>query len=309
MKDRIPLSVYLVILFIMAQTVGILILQEYIDFESTQGSGNTTLIESAYVVVPPKVENESLSFILIIVALIAGTALILLLIKLGRMLIWKLWFFLSVSIALVFAFYPFLLHVFSANVSLVIAIVIALTGAFFKIFRPVMFVHTFTELFMYGGLAALFVPIIDLTAAVSMLLILSVYDFYMVNKSGQMVTLAQAQLKHQVLAGLYVSRTNDLPKPVELGEGEQVEVKKGRSSQAMIGGGDIAFPMFFAGALMKANWVGISPFQTGIIAAICATLGIIMLFAFSRQQKFYPAIPFITAGCMMALGIMLALYT
>jgi presenilin-like A22 family membrane protease len=105
-----------------------------------------------------------------------------------------------------------------------------------------------------------------------------------------MVNLAKYQIKTmKVFTGFFIPY---LPKGMKLsktGKGKKVKV-----SIAILGGGDVAFPLIFAGVVYRA--VGLIP-ALMIIAG--ATLSLILLFIYSKKGKFYPAMPFLTAGCML----------
>ena len=67
---------------------------------------------------------------------------------------------------------------------------------------------------------------------------------------------------------------------------------------AILGGGDVVFPIITAGVMLMAQ---------GIVSAILviagATLGLSYLFFFAEKKKFYPAMPFITLGILVGLGV------
>jgi len=65
---------------------------------------------------------------------------------------------------------------------------------------------------------------------------------------------------------------------------------------AVLGGGDIGFPLIFAGVVLK-EW-GLLP---SLIIPIFALIALAGLFYFSKEKKFYPAMPFISAGCFVGL--------
>ena len=81
---------------------------------------------------------------------------------------------------------------------------------------------------------------------------------------------------------------------------------------AILGGGDVIFPIITSGVVLMTQFVnlpfGLKPFIGGFIPALFvifgATLGLTLLFLFSEKKKFYPAMPFITAGIF--LGIILS---
>jgi len=110
------------------------------------------------------------------------------------------------------------------------------------------------------------------------LIIISVYDLIAVYKTKHMIALAEFQTKMKLFAGLYIPYKN---------------------KEAILGGGDIAFPLMFAGVLLK---------QFGNIAFMVpfiVTLSLFCLFLLTRKNKFYPAMPFLTIGCFMAYAILL----
>ena len=61
---------------------------------------------------------------------------------------------------------------------------------------------------------------------------------------------------------------------------------------------NIGFPLIFAGVILK-EW----GFWQSLIIPFFAALGLGLLFWKSKKKKFYPAMPFISAGCFIGLGI------
>jgi presenilin-like A22 family membrane protease len=88
--------------------------------------------------------------------------------------------------------------------------------------------------------------------------------------------------------------------------------KKIRVNIAILGGGDVIFPLISAGVILtmkKAPW-GLPHFAEIISKGLLlpaifiiagATLGLALLFMFSEKKKFYPAMPFITAGILVGM--------
>ena len=74
-------------------------------------------------------------------------------------------------------------------------VIIALILTYFKVFRTNIWVHNFTEIFIYGGLAALIVPIINVFSAFALLIAISLYDMFAVWQSKHMVSMAKFQTK------------------------------------------------------------------------------------------------------------------
>ena len=66
----------------------------------------------------------------------------------------------------------------------------------------------------------------------------------------------------------------------------------------MLGGGDIGFPLIFAGVLLKDMGL-----WQALIIPFFAAAGLSYLLFFSDEKKFYPAMPFIGAACFVGLGL------
>ncbi len=78
-----------------------------------------------------------------------------------------------------------------------------------------------------------------------------------------------------------------------------------------MGGGDIAFPMIFAGVVMDTlirsmGFSKPSAFLMAMIIPLVVTVALFILLYKAEKDKFYPAMPFLTAGCLVGYGIMLA---
>ncbi|MFH1511440.1 MAG: presenilin family intramembrane aspartyl protease [Candidatus Woesearchaeota archaeon] len=287
MKHTVAVTLILVAVFFCAQVVGLLVTNQYIDHAATAATGNITFTSLPYDIERPPVE-ESSSFLYIITAILIATALILLLIKFNKPMFWKVWFFLAVVVCLTISFGAFFGQMFSLAVSIILALV--------KIFKPNAIVHNFTEIFIYGGLAAIFVPIMNVFAAVMLLILISIYDMYAVWKSGHMVKLAKFQSDAKVFAGLFIPYRKA---PARL-PGKTAKMVKTESRNAVLGGGDIGFPLLFAGVLMKNLMVNntlILGFLKAMIIPVFAATALLILLIKAKQDRFYPAMPFITAGC------------
>ena len=75
-------------------------------------------------------------------------------------------------------------------------------------------------------------------------------------------------------------------------------MKKIKVNLAILGGGDVVFPMILAGVVLRQ----FGPLSA-IIVSICAALALLGLFYISKKGKFYPAMPFISVGCFLGLAI------
>ena len=298
MKHTLKITIILVLVFLAAQLMGLSILDSYIDHEALAETGNLTYSNLPIGIERPEV-SEGSSFIYILLAILIGTALLLLLIKFKKMNLWKIWFLLAVIVCLTIAF--------SAFIGQVAALVLAIILAVSKIYKPNVFIHNITEIFIYGGLAEIFVPIMNLFAAIMLLILISLYDMYAVWKSKHMVKLANFQTSSKVFAGLAIPYK--LPKKEEkiILKKEDKKIAKKGIKTAILGGGDIGFPLMFAGVVMKGLLIAnvALPFLKIMIIPLITSIALLILLIKSEKDKFYPAMPFLTAGCLAGYGILL----
>ena len=189
---------------------------------------------------------------------------------------------------------------FRTFLSVQIATAAAILFAAWKIFRPNFYVHNLTEFFIYGGLAAIFVPVLNVFSIIMLLLFISAYDAYAVWKSKHMIELAKFQTKSNMFAGVII--------PYKLPSFKaHKNAPKQKVRTAILGGGDIGFPLLFAGVMLKELLISNSvmlAFEKVLIIPIFATASLGWLLYKADQNKFYPAMPFISAGCLLAFAVM-----
>ena len=286
MKHTLKITLFLVLIFFAAQIVGLGVTNEYIDHQQTEETGKVVFKGLPYNITRPEVDQTQ-SFIWIFVAIIIGTLLVFLLIRWRKPNVWRFWFLLSVVVTMAFSL--------SAFMNYVIATLLSIFFGIWKVFRPNIYIHNLTEIFIYGGLAAIFVPMLNIFSAFGLLILISAYDMYAVWKSKHMIELAKFQTKSKIFAGLLIPYKK-LPKPKK---GEKVVVKKVRT--AVLGGGDVGFPLIFSGVVMKDLMLKVPVFEGFLLAAIvslCATIALFILLWKAKKDKFYPAMPFISLGCL-----------
>jgi presenilin-like A22 family membrane protease len=295
MKHDLKTTLLLLLIFVLAQITGLALVNKDIAAVSEQGeiTHQDTVIGKR-----PQTEGAgSLTFML--AAILVGTLLVLLIIRFRQVYFWKLWFFLAVWIAAGVA----LGVIFSAPTALIIALVLAII----KVWRHNVFFHNITEILMYAGIAVLLVPIFDVFYSAILLLVISAYDVYAVWKSKHMVKMAKFQTESKLFAGLFIPYKRVQESKPLLGA-KTVKVVRKRKT-AILGGGDIAFPLIFSGAVMESLISGgldriVALYETLIITA-ATTVSLFFLFAFAKKDKFYPAMPFVTAGCILGYLIIL----
>lgn len=283
MKHTLSITLVLILLFLMTQIIGLKVISNYITVKEVvkkeiviedgrEIEKEIIVQEEVFEELPYGIERpeikEKTSYIQIFFAIAIATALALILLKLQAFRLWKLWFFLSVFFTLLIAFNAFVNQIF--------ALILALSFAIVKTFKNNMYVHNFSELFIYGGLAVIFVPIVNLVSIVVILFLISIYDYIAVWRTKHMIRLAKFQARMKLFAGLFVPYGN---------------------KSAILGGGDMGFPLLFAGVLFKTyGWVA-------LISVLTSAVALAYLLVKSEKNKYYPAMPFITVGCLIGFII------
>jgi len=226
--------------------------------------------ELPYGLQPPEIE-PSFSPWFFVGAIVIFSVLFLMLKRFKMDILMKLWFFVAFTTCIAITL--------SAFIASWIAVFVALAIACLKFKEKDLYVHNLAELLVYAGVVAIFAPMLNLWAVIVLLILISVYDFVAVFITKHMVALAKIQESMGIFAGLVVANKDEV---------------------AILGGGDIAFSLLFAVVVMREFGMINSLFA---IAGTAIALSLLMLIG--KKKKFYPAMPFVTAGAV--LGFLISL--
>jgi len=277
-------------MFVLTQFIGLYVVNYYSAEDKTLPYGLET----------PSIEEQSDFYIIfsqILLAFIIAILLLFFLTKFKVEFLLKLWFFVVIIIALGISFNAILPKFKYVSI---VALVLAVVFAVFKTYKRDILVHNFTELLVYPGIASVFVPILSVPTIILLLIIISIYDAWAVWHSGIMQKMAKYQIDTlHIFSGFfipYVSKKVRL-KLKKMKKSERKK-KKIKVNVAILGGGDVIFPIITAGIMLAA--VG---FWSAILVILGATAGLSYLFFFAEKKKFYPAMPFISAGILVGIGL------
>jgi presenilin-like A22 family membrane protease len=314
MKHNVSVTVLIVLIFFLSQIIGLYALNVNTNVVQTPGGG--VVVEHGDTAIGERPDIQGVeTFLYVLVSVLIGTGLILLLVRFRKVSIWKGIFFFAVWMTCSVTIGVF--------IDPTIALIACIFLAFFKVYRPNIWVHNFTELFIYAGIALIFVPLLDILWVTLLLFAISAYDMFAVWRSKHMISLAQFQTSSRAFAGVMLSykvkaskasrKIGRVVKGMKSGKAGAKEKATGEGGKkeeyrnAILGGGDIAFPLIFAGVVMDSLLdMGVGKitalFYTMIIPVIvaCALFG---LLALAKRDRFYPAMPFLTAGCLAGYGI------
>ncbi|PIN93774.1 hypothetical protein COU54_01945 [Candidatus Pacearchaeota archaeon CG10_big_fil_rev_8_21_14_0_10_31_24] len=307
MKHSVLITILLIAMFFIAQLIGIAVVSVYSPqtIEVTNDNGqieNQTIYNLPYGLDPPPENNPSSNLISIVVALAVAITLIFFLMKFNAEIFLRLWFFIVIALALGISLNAAVINI---PYSTLIVLILAIPLAYFKIFKPNMIVHNITELLIYPGIAAIFVPLLNVFTIIILLIFISLYDMYAVWHSGFMQKMANYQIKTlKLFSGFFIPYLRNKEKvTIVKNKSKSIKSKSVKVNVAILGGGDVVFPIMVAGVVLRQ--FSLIP---ALIVALCATLALAGLFYISEKGKFYPAMPFISVGCFIALGIIHWLY-
>jgi presenilin-like A22 family membrane protease len=303
MKHTVPVTVILVCVFIFSQLLGLFLINKGVEV-SVDENGNR-VVSNEDTALGPRPETRGFqSFVYLIVGLAVGTLVLLVLVRFKLVGVWKIWFFLAVAMASTVSLGALLPTWVAAAVALVLAV--------WKIWRPNMYVHNITEVLVYSGIGLLVVPILDLLWVSILLIVIAIYDAYAVWRSRHMVKMAQFQTESKLFAGLVVPyKTNEVSvstKPKTSAKKVDATPAPQEAKTAILGGGDIAFPLLFTGVVMnqliQEGMSKLAAYGYSLIIVLFAALALLGLFLLAKKDRFYPAMPPIVAGCFIGFGIL-----
>lgn len=309
MKHSWKITIVLLCMFLITQLIGLAVIHAYIPKTETViingEEQNITINPLPYGMQPPEIEPE-FSLITIIISFAIAIILIFLLSRIKATLFLRIWFFVVVILAIGITFNSLFFY-FEIPYTSIIAVLVALPLAFYKIFKRNLLVHNLTELLIYPGIAAVFVPILNVWTIIVLLIIISAYDIYAVWHSGFMQKMAKFQINQlKFFAGFFVPYLGKKDKEkIKLIKqkyknqkiaDKKLKNKKIKVSLAILGGGDVIFPIISAGIFLKSFSL-----LSALLVTLGATIALTILFIIARKGKFYPAMPFLTAGIFIGM--------
>ncbi len=297
MKHNTKITVLLIGMFFLTQLIGLFVFTTYVNG-----------VQLPYGMEPPKEIQEKPQGPLIIIAFIIAVTLFFILIKIRAETFIRIWFFIVTILALGLAINAVLTNL-NIYYSQLISILIAIPLTYFKIFRRNIITHNITELLIYPGIASVFIPLLNINWTILILLFISLYDIYAVWHSEFMQKMAKYQINNlKFFTGFFIPYTSKKEK-LKIEElkkkygNNQVELEKQfmkskiKINLAILGGGDIVFPIITAGVFYK-TYFSIIP---ALIITLASTLALLYLFMIAKKGKFYPAMPFITIGIYLGM--------
>lgn len=318
MKHNTKITILLLSMFILTQVIGLIVIKADIFHVQVDVNGTLQNVSNPQLswINPPQVESErdfgSFLFSLVF-AFFLAIMLLFFLTRIRLDFVIRGWFFVVIVVALfltIYAFEKIVPWVIDPTWALIIPLVIAVPLAWIKIYRRNFVVHNSTELLIYPGIASIFVPILNIWTIVVLLILISIYDMWAVWHSGFMQKMAKYQMNNlKIFGGFFVpymskKQRQQIKNMKKKYSKKEMEKKKIKVNLAILGGGDIVFPIITAG-VMYNTFGSLIP---SIFVIVGATLGLGYLFFLAEKKKFYPAMPFITVGIFASLIVYQLIY-
>jgi len=321
MKHSFKILMIFMALFVLSQVLGLYLLSLSVQEIVQTPEGPKVVYSNTTIGERPQVEGYG-SIIYIAIGVIIGTVMLLIIAKYNKILIWKIWFFVAAWLTMSISI-GVMLNVKLAFIAWILAAILALVKM--KYPHPIM--HNLTELLMYAGITLLLAPILTVPIAIILLVLISIYDAYAVWKSKHMITMAEFTKKSNLFPGLAITYKQNKDKTIILtspapdksskilkdehkveNKSTHKSSKKDEAKTGILGGGDIVFPLLFAGSaftmLIEKGHSVLNSVAYSSLISLGAAVALFLLFVYGKQDKFYPAMPFITAGCLAGYGVM-----
>jgi len=289
------------LMFIITQLIGIYVVNFYMydsykipygfdnrDFDTSQGV-QFSLLQS------------------IVVSFIIAIVLVFVLMRIKSVWFMRGWFFVVIALAL-----GITINIATAKIGLIypslFALVLGIFLAYLKVFRKNILVHNTTELLIYPGIAAIFVAMLNIWTTIILLIIISVYDIWAVWHSGVMQKMAKFQINSLgIFSGFFIPyasrKTKEKIRLLKLKykshkiPDKVLKKSKIKIALAILGGGDVIFPIISAGVVLKA----FGNVYSALCVPLFASIALLYLFVFAEKKKFYPAMPYLTAGILLGM--------
>ena len=306
MKHNIKVTIILLAMFIIAQLIGIYATSFYLSdgVKLPYGFDNNIPSEAE------KTTSFYSQFLTsLIVSFVIAILLVFFLMRIKFLWFIRAWFFVVIALAL-----GIMINIPAVKLGLphasFIALAVGIFLAYFKIFQRNVITHNLTELLIYPGIAVLFVGFLNIYTTITLLVLISIYDMWAVWRSKFMIKMAKFQMNDVGIFGGFLVpyapkairekikllrlkyRNKEIPTSV-------IKRKNIKVGLAILGGGDVVFPIIASGVFFKTY----HSLPGTLMITLGASLALVYLFVFGKKKKYYPAMPYLTAGIFLGMVV------
>ena len=163
--------------------------------------------------------------------------------------------------------------------------------------KPVILLHNFLVTISIAGIGAVIGRQFDPVTIAVLLALFSVYDFVAVYKTEHMIKMASEMIKTRAIMGIIIPFSfRDLLTDLD---------KKKKKEFMVLGGGDLAFPLFLIASVTVVN--GFFEALVVLLFSCLGLLGSFLQFTSQKKNKAIPALPPIALGCLVGYLFVLLL--
>jgi presenilin-like A22 family membrane protease len=302
MKHNIKITAMLLGMFLVTQLIGLYVVNFYM-------SDGIQLPYGFNQQVPEKATtNDYTQFLIgLVISFAIAVFLVFILMRISAVWFLRAWFFVVIALALGLTI-TIVTMKFGIIYPSFFALLIGIVLAYIKVFQKNILVHNLTELLIYPGIAAIFVSFLNLGTTIIILILISIYDIWAVWHSGVMQKMAKFQMNSVgVFGGFFIpyasKKIKEKIKLLRLKFKEQkipehvIKKHNIKINLAILGGGDVVFPIIAAGVVLKT----FNNIWSAIAVIIGATLALLYLFLLAKKRKYYPAMPYLTTGILIGM--------
>jgi len=312
-----------VLFFLVSHVLGLYLIGNSVSFSTDETGVNVISFKDTFVGERP-VMSDLESIIYLAVGVTIGTLVLLFFAKKKKTSWWRIWFLIASWLAMTVSIQALF------NSSTIFLSLLAAFLALWKVYKPNVVIHNFTEVLIYTGITLIFVPMFSVLSMFIVLILISIYDAYAVWKSKHMVTLATFTRDANLFPGFAVKYSVDdseernkkekrsvqfTAKSSQLAanSSQRTDNREGSNSRVgILGGGDVVFPLLFSGviliSLLKKGMSFNEAFSFSLVVSFCAALSLFLLFYFGKKDRFYPAMPFLSVGAFFGYFLALVLF-
>jgi len=298
LKHNLKISLIILGMFLITQLIGLFVINFYLQEGNALPFGfDQQNLDT----------QNSISFLFnLLFSFVIAIALVLILTKIKSIIFMRAWFFIVICLALGLTL-NVIFSLLKLPMPAVFAITFGATFAYFKVFKRNILLHNITELLIYPGIAAVFASILNILTLIILLIIIAVYDVWAVWHSGIMQKMAKYQIENvKVFSGFFIPYASKKIKDKikflkqkyknKLIPGAVIKKNHIKVNLAILGGGDIIFPIISAGVILKA-WDLIP----ALVVVLFSFLALLYLFMFAKKKKFYPAMLYLSTGILLGI--------
>ncbi|PIN80969.1 hypothetical protein COV13_02685, partial [Candidatus Woesearchaeota archaeon CG10_big_fil_rev_8_21_14_0_10_32_9] len=261
MKHSWQVTLIFVLFFLVSHVLGLYLIGNSVSFSTDETGVNVISFKDTFVGERP-VMSDLESIIYLAVGVTIGTLVLLFFAKKKKTSWWRIWFLIASWLAMTVSIQALF------NSSTIFLSLLAAFLALWKVYKPNVVIHNFTEVLIYTGITLIFVPMFSVLSMFIVLILISIYDAYAVWKSKHMVTLATFTRDANLFPGFAVKYSVDdseernkkekrsvqfTAKSSQLAanSSQRTDNREGSNSRVgILGGGDVVFPLLFSGVIL-----------------------------------------------------------